>query len=159
MHPRYLFALVLASAAGSALAHDYQLADLHIVHPYARPTAPSQPTGAAYLTIENNGNAADKLVAVSAPIAKSVEIHTMAMDGNVMTMREVPSIELKPATKIAMRPGQGYHLMLFGLHQQLKTGDTFPMTLTFEKAGKTNVTVSVGNTESAKEGAMPHMQH
>lgn len=159
MNPRFLFAFALALTAGAALAHDYRLADLHILDPYARPTVPSQPTGAAFLTIENKGSAADKLVAVSTTIAKSVEIHTMAMEGNVMTMREVQSIELKPATKIAMRPGQGYHLMLFGLHQQLKAGDTFSLTLTFEKAGKTNVTVSVGNREAAKEGAMPNMQH
>ena len=75
-----------------------------------------------------------------------------------MKMREVPNIALPPAAKITMQPGNGYHLMLFGLRQPLKVGETFPMTLTFEKAGKTDVTVTVGNMGMTKEGGMPHMR-
>lgn len=157
MHLRHsLLALVIACAAGSALAADYKVADLHIVDPYARPTVANQPTGAAFLTIENQGASADKLVAASTPIAKSVEIHTMSMEGNVMKMREVPGIELAPSAKIAMQPGRGYHLMLFGLRQPLKAGESFPLTLTFEKAGKTEVTVTVGAKDAA--GGMQHMR-
>lgn len=155
---RSAFALVLALTAGSALAADYRVEDLYIDSPHARPTIANQPTSAAYLTIENRGTGADKLIAASSPIAKSVEIHTMSMEGNVMKMREVPNIALPPAAKITMQPGNGYHLMLFGLRQPLKAGETFPMTLTFEKAGKTDVTVTVGNMGMAKEGGMPHMR-
>jgi copper(I)-binding protein len=91
-------------------------------------------------------------------VAKAVEIHNMSMEGNVMRMHQVPNIALPPATKITMQPGNGYHLMLFGLRQPLNAGESFPMTLTFEKAGKTDVTVTVGNMGMAKEGGMPHMR-
>lgn len=158
MHARSLFALALALTAGFALAENYRVANLHIASPYARPTVANQPTGAAYLTIENTGSSADKLIAATSPVAKSIEIHSMTMDGNVMKMREVPNIELQPGTKIAMQPGNGYHLMLFGLRQPLKAGASFPMTLSFEKAGKTEVTVTVGNKEAPKEGGMQHMR-
>jgi len=157
MHIRSILALLLTFSSGSiALASDYRVADLHVIDPYARPTVANQPTGAAYVTIENKGKTGDKLLAASSPVAKSVEIHTMAMEGNVMKMREAGSIELKPDAKVAMQPGQGYHLMLLGLRQPLKAGDQFPLTLNFEKAGKIEVNVPVQNSGAAKESHGMH---
>lgn len=159
MQTRSTFFFAAAMLAASfAHAHDYQLKDLHIGHPYARATAPHQPAAGAYLSVENKGKDADKLVSASSPVAKSVEIHTMSMQDNVMKMREVPGIELQPGAKIAMKPGEGYHLMLIGLKQPLKAGDSFPLTLSFEKAGKTEVSVTVQEgpggkaAESGKHG-------
>lgn len=137
-----LLATVLASA-GIAAAHEFEVGDLRIGHPYARPTIANLRTGAAYLTLENKGKSADKLIGISSPVAQSVEMHTMSMENGVMKMREVSSIELKPGEKVTMQPGDSYHLMLMGLTQQLKAGDKFPMTLTFEKAGKKEVGVWV----------------
>jgi copper(I)-binding protein len=156
MHIRSLLALAAALATGAiAHAQDYQLNGLQIMHPYARPTVPKQPAGAAYLSIENTGKTSDRLVAISTPIAKSVQIHTMSMDGDVMRMREVDGVELKPASRVEMMPGHGYHLMLTGLRQPLKAGDKFPMTLTFEKAGKTEVSVMVSDSKGMAAGKMP----
>lgn len=151
--------LVAATLLVSALAHshEYKLGELKIGHPSARPTAaPGQP-GGAYVTLENAGKAADKLVAASSPIATSVQIHSMSMDGNIMRMREVTNIELPAGAKLAMKPGDGYHLMLLGLKQPLKAGDKFPLTLTFEKAGKVEVSVWVENNKPADTDA--HMHH
>lgn len=149
------FAVALA-ALGLAHAQEYTLKGLHIERPYARATVPNQPSGGAYLTIENQGKSTDKLVAASSPVAKSIEIHTMSMEGNVMKMRQVSDIELKPAAKIEMLPGNGYHLMLLGLNRPLKTGDKFPLTLTFEKAGKTEVMVSVVDKQDTKANGTQH---
>lgn len=132
-----------AALCASASAHDYQAGTIHIDHPYARPTVPGQPSGGAYLTLENRGKDADRLLAADSPAAKKTEIHTMSMVGNVMKMREADGIELAPAAKVTMKPGDGYHIMLIGLKQQLKVGDTLPLTLTFEKAGKVEVSVQV----------------
>ncbi|MGH8807677.1 MAG: copper chaperone PCu(A)C [Noviherbaspirillum sp.] len=157
MQFRSTLTFAVAILAGTvAHAQEYKLKDLRIEHPYARATVPNQPSGGAYLTIENRGKNADKLVAASSPVAKSVEIHTMSMEGDVMKMREVGELELKPAAKIEMMPGQGYHLMLLGLRQPLKAGDKFPLSLTFEKAGKTDVTVSVPDKKDAKTGSAHH---
>jgi copper(I)-binding protein len=156
---RHLIALfagfVLSSAA---FAHSYKIGDLHIGHPWARATVPGQPSGGAYLSIENTGKTSDKLVSASSPIARSTEIHTMSMEGDVMKMREVGSIEIKPAEKIAMQPGNGYHIMMIGLSQPLKTGDKIPMTLTFEKAGKLEVQVYVEDKSMDKD-SMERMRH
>ena len=158
MQRRSLFIVAALALSSASQAHDYKLQDLHIDHPYARATAPQQPSAGAFLMIENQGKTTDKLVSASSPAAKSVQIHTMSMEGNVMKMREVGSIELQPGSKVEMKPGGGYHLMLIGLQRSLKAGDTFPLTLTFEKAGKTEVSVKV---EGVKKGGMDGsgMQH
>lgn len=131
-------ACALALAAGQAVA-----GNIAVSQAFARPTVPGQPTGGAYISIENKGKVADTLKSVSSAVAKSTEVHTMKMDGDVMKMREVGSIDIKPSEKISMQPGDGYHIMLMGLNKPLKVGDHFPMTLDFAKAGKINVDVTV----------------
>ena len=144
MHFRFGFILTVSLAASaSVFAQDYKLGSLRVEHPYARSTVPAQPSGAVYFAIENKGTNGDKLIGVASPVAKSVEIHTMSMDGDVMKMREVQSVEIKPSATISMKPGDGYHIMLIGLKQQLKSGNTFPLTLSFEKSGKLKVSVKV----------------
>lgn len=154
---RFKFLPLLAAAfvfSQAALANPVDAGDLRIDQPIARPSVANQKAGAAYLIIDNRGSKADKLIAASSPASASVELHTMQMDGNIMRMREVPTIELQPGTKLTMKPGDGYHLMLIGLKQPLKAGDKFPLTLTFERAGKVDVSVSVGDP-----GKPPHQQH
>ena len=148
------FAAVILSA--SAFAHEYNLGDLHIGHPYARATAPGQPAAGAYIGLTNNGKTADKLVSASSPAAKTVEIHTMSMEGNVMKMRALDGLDVKPGETIKMQPGSGPHIMLMGLQQGLKEGDSVPMTLVFEKAGKVEVSVKV---HALTAGANAHAHH
>jgi copper(I)-binding protein len=77
------------------------------------------------------------LVSASTPVAGVAEIHEMAMDGNVMKMRALPKgLELPAGKAVDLKPG-GYHVMLMDLKQQLKAGDTVPLTLVVEgKDGK-----------------------
>ncbi|KAF1047713.1 MAG: hypothetical protein GAK35_00528 [Herbaspirillum frisingense] len=154
-------AAALLATAPLSQAHEYKLGQLEIGHPYARSTVPGQPAGGAYFSIENKGSAPDRLVALSSPVAKTTEIHTMAMEGNLMKMREVDGgLEVKPGQKIAMQPGNGYHIMLMGLSKPLKAGDKVPLTLTFEKAGKVDVTVNVEDAAAAgKDDMKGHMHH
>lgn len=159
---RSLLVLAVATICLPVWAHDYQAGEIHIEHPYARATVPGQPTGGAYMTLENKGKQADKLISVSVvpTAATRAEIHTMAMDGNVMKMREVSSIELAPAAKITMAPGSGYHIMLLELKQPLKVGDKLPLSLTFEKAGKIEIVADVESitsksTHDMKSTTMP----
>jgi copper(I)-binding protein len=153
LYRKFLIATALATASILAHAHSFKVGDLQVIHPHARATVPGQPSGAAYFSIENAGKTADKLIAVSSPIAKSAEIHTMTMEGNVMKMREASAIDLAPGAKVSMKPGDGYHIMLMGLTKPLKKDDKFPMTLTFEKAGKVDVEVRV---DGEAAGDMEH---
>ena len=133
--------LAFAAATAVVSARDFTAGNLSIGHPYARPTAPAQPTGGGYLTMTSKGRA-DRLLAVSSPIAREVQIHSMKMEGDVMRMREVSAIDLPADKLVELKPG-GFHLMLMGLKEPLKTGQVFPLKLRFEKAGEVAVEVSV----------------
>ena len=59
-----------------------------------------------------------------------------------------------------LKPGS-YHVMLMGLKKPLTVGETFPLVLNFEKAGKVPVTVKVeplGAAEPDGAGGMGGMQ-
>jgi hypothetical protein len=153
--------VLLSSCVISALAfaHGSNIGDLHIFHPAARPTVPGQMSAAVYLKIENKGKQADRLIAVGTPIAASSQIHSMSMDGNMLKMREVEGVDLAPGAKVAMRSGPGYHIMLTGLKNPLKAGDKFPLTLTFQKAGKAEASVVVEGNAGGSEKAVDTHAH
>lgn len=76
-----------------------------------------------------------KLVAAQSPSAAIVELHTMSMQGHVMQMRPVPSIDLPANTTVELKP-QGLHVMLINLKQAVEVGTSVPVTLLFEDADK-----------------------
>jgi copper(I)-binding protein len=132
-------------AVAAAQAHGGRAGDVVITHPFATPTLPGAANGAAYIVaLENTGKMPDHLLRASTPVAQGVEFHTSEVDaGGVMRMRELNDIQLVPGRSVKMRPGAGLHIMLVGLKQPLKVGDSFPMTLEFERGGKTEVKVVV----------------
>ncbi len=116
---------------------------------WARATPGNAKSGAIYLTVTNTGTTPDTLEGVaSTPAAEHADLHEMKMTNNVMEMRPVKSVTIDPGKSVVLEPG-GYHLMLTGLKGPLKEGQTVPLTLTFDHAGKQEVTASV-----AKVGAM-----
>jgi len=129
-----------------------QAADLSVSDAFSRASPGSSP-GVAYLTI-HGGDQADRLLSVSSPRAPKVEMHTMSMQGTVMRMREIEAIDVPAQGTVILAPG-GLHLMLVGLASPLKTGETLPLTLKFEKAGEKTIAVPVGSMGAA--GPMPSM--
>ena len=134
-----LFSLLMLAGA-PAMAAD---GSIDVPQAQARATMGKMTNSAAFLQIENKGKADDALLSATSPAAERVEIHSMNMDGNVMKMRAVDSVDIKAGSKIEMKPGQGYHLMLMNLKKPLKAGEKFPLTLTFRKAGKVQLNVDV----------------
>ena len=146
-------AVAAIAAASNALAHEYQLRTLRIDHPFARATPPGARSGGVFLSVENKGDRTDRLLTVSTPMAGTAELHQMVMDAGVMRMRAVAGLDVKPGDRLVLKPG-AYHVMLTDLKQPLQAGETFPLTLGFEKAGSIKVDVEV---ESMAGGAMhPH---
>jgi|APTNR8051073442_1049403.scaffolds.fasta_scaffold04178_5 hypothetical protein len=141
-------ALVLAP---TAWGHDYKLGDLTIDHPWARASVGAN--GAAYMIISTSGNMPDQLVAAASPVAGKAELHTHIVEGDVMRMRPITAIEVNVGEPAVLKPG-GLHVMLIGLKAPLKEGETFPLTLTFQKAGSVTVNVAV---QSDRAGRSEHM--
>jgi copper(I)-binding protein len=130
---------------------------IEIAHPFARATAVTAKTGAAYFTIVNAGASDDRLIAASSPIAEKSELHATIDDNGVMKMRPLVAIAVKAGERVELKPG-GMHLMLTGLKAPLKVGQSFPLTLTFEKAGPVTVTVGVEKVGAASGHDMPGMK-
>jgi copper(I)-binding protein len=119
-------ALVLAPLAA--------MAQVSVEDAWVRGTVPGQKATGAFMQITSGSDTS--LVAVTSPVAKVVEIHTMSHEGGMMKMRAVDAIPVPAGKRVELSPG-GYHVMLMDLGQPLKEGDKVRLTLTFaDKAGK-----------------------
>ena len=151
------FLALAAICAGPAAAQQIKVGDLVLDHAWVRATPGGAKVGGGYLTIENKGTTPDKLISGSSPAAGKVEVHEMAMNNGVMTMRPVKGgLSIPPGQSVTLMPG-GYHIMMMELKAPLKKGDKVPVTLTFEKAGEVKVTFDIQGI-GATGPAMPGMQ-
>ncbi len=140
---RLLLALLLVTSSPPLLGHDSSAGDVRIEHPFATPSTAA--TGTAYLKrLHNTGKQPERLLRASTPVATHVELQVEAADADgAVRMRAVPDIVLAAGGELKMRPGRGAQLQLLGLKQALREGDTFPLTLVFERSGKVDVKVYV----------------
>jgi copper(I)-binding protein len=136
-------AVLLAVAAGPLRASEVKIGDLVITQAWSRATPGGAKVGGGYLTITNQGSTADRLIGGSADVSAKVQVHEMAMNSGVMTMRPLEQgLVIEPGKTVKLAPG-GIHLMLLDLKAPLKQGEKLPVTLEFEKAGKVSVTLDV----------------
>ena len=116
------------------------LAQTTVSDAWVRASVPQQQATGAFMTLTASSDS--KLVGVASPVAKTVQVHEMTMNGEVMGMREVKAVEL-PAGKAVTLDPNGYHVMLMGLKQQVKEGQQVPLTLTIEDAKGQQQTLEV----------------
>lgn len=152
MNRRHLLLIMAALSLSpiAALAHEFKVGDLEIEHPWSRATGQTRPA-VGYLKIRNNGTTADRLLGASTRIAEHVMLHANVIENGVAKMSPAEGLEIPPGGEVVLAPKGDYHLMIMGLKQPLAEGDTFPVTLIFEHAGKvdvTFVTAAAGATES-----------
>jgi hypothetical protein len=114
---------------------------LRILGPWARPAAMGG-NAAVYLTLVNNGKTSDAMEGASSDAAEAVNIHKTQMAGNVMSMVQVPRIEIPAGGRRELKTG-GFHVMLVGLKRDLNPGDTVSVMLRFEKSAEITVDVEV----------------
>lgn len=139
-----------------ANAHEYKVGELEIAHPWSQELPPNAPTVAAYFVINNEGKTADRLLSVDTPIAGEAQLHEHVMQGDMMKMQHVPSVEVPAGGEVTFAP-MAYHVMLLGLKDRslLTDGKRFPMTLHFEKSG--DVTVEVAVQKQAPDTMQAHV--
>ena len=156
MIKRLVFA-VLAALAPPAAAHEYQLGDLVIDHPFAFETPVTARTGAGYVMITNNGTTNDRLLAVEADFPR-VMLHTTEVDGDVTRMVHLMAVDLPAGETVMFQPG-AMHIMFMGLDAPFAIGDSFPATLVFENAGTIDVEFKVEARTDADHDTMDHSSH
>ena len=146
-----LVSVVGFGVAGLTQAQNAKVGPLQIENAYTRATVPGQMAAGGFMKVENKG-AVDLLVSASSPAAGEVQLHEMAMEGNVMKMRQVKDIPVPAGGAVELKPG-GMHLMFMNIKAPLVAGETIPVKLKFAKAGEVEVKFPV-NAMGAQGGAM-----
>ncbi|WP_291577435.1 copper chaperone PCu(A)C [Bradyrhizobium sp.] len=153
----YLFVsmlLVGALAGPPAQSQEVKVGDLVISQPWSRAAPSGSELASSYLTIENKGTAADRLVGASSDVAEKIEIQQISMAGGATSSDTVDKgLGISAGDKVVLAPG-GYKLALLKLKSAMKKGTKVSMTLEFEKAGKVTVPFEVLGA-SAKGPAPP----
>jgi copper(I)-binding protein len=152
---------MLIAAACPAFAQATGSPSIEVEKPWARATPAGAQTGAAYMTLDNKSGSADRLTGASSDVAATLQIHEMAVVNGVMQMRQlVEGLPIPAGGTVELKPGS-YHIMLLRLKKPLTAGETFPLTLTFEKAGNISVAIPVqalSATPEGKPGGMGNME-
>jgi periplasmic copper chaperone A len=142
-----LLAALLSLALSGARAEETKNGII-VMEPWAPPSLAGAHNGVAYFMLMNHGDAADRLISLSTPVAGKAEIHRDEVTNGVMRMRPTGPLTLEPGEMIALKPG-GFHVMLLDLEGPLKAGEHFPLTLTFEKAGAMTLEATVRKSQPA----------
>lgn len=138
-----LFLSILSLAP--AFAHE---TGIEAEYPFAYATSEKQKNGAVYFTIRNMTRQSDRLLSASTPIASMTELHTITIAPNeemqmdVTSMKKMDFLDIPEMSSLYFDP-LGRHVMLMGLTKPLKSGEMFPLTLTFEKTGPITIDVMV----------------
>lgn len=153
--------LILLLAAGLgvpglALAHEYPLEDIVLVHPFATPAPPDVPHALAYVDIRVQGETPAVLIGASTPASESVGLYETRREGGEPRRHRLERIEVPEGTTQLMRPEGGYHLVLEDLVAPLRVGERFPMTLEFAERGEVDVEVWVQTPDRGSEAADGH---
>ena len=154
MQAKFRSATLAASIAlAAALASGAAQAQVDVSNAWVRGTVPTQTASGAFMVLHAHENA--KLVGVSSPVGVA-ELHEMKMEGNVMRMRQIKSLDLPKMQDVELKPG-GYHVMLMDLKATLKAGDSVPLTLVIEgKDGKRETLQVKAPVRALADGAPKH---
>lgn len=116
------------------------LAQVTVKDPWVRATVPQQKASGAFMQVTAAKDG--RLVEARSPVANVVEIHEMSLQDGIMRMRAIAGLDLPAGRTVELKPG-GYHVMLMDLKQQLKAGDTVPITLVVEDKDRKRENIEV----------------
>lgn len=115
---------------------------LAIADAWAMTSPRGQKVASGYLTVANGGAESDRLISASTPRAARAGIYAISQESGVAKLRPVPAVEV-PTGGSAVLGERGPHLVFIDVDTPFTEGETIPVMLTFEKAGKIEVTMRV----------------
>lgn len=145
---RLAFAAMLSvGVAASALAHHAgetaQAGDVLVSHAWMTANADMAHGAAVYLTLDNRGAAPDRLTSAKVEFAANARFQAQAMGSDgTLQVQDVKAVQVQSGQVLTLQPGTVW-IALEGLQRVLAPGETFPLELTFERGGETDVLVHV----------------
>jgi len=135
----FFFTLFIFGLNSAALAHEYKVGNIEVVHPWARAQLKGSDVADGFMKIVNHGSTADRLIGITVEFAKTAQIHDMKMNGTTMQMVELKDgLEIPAGATVELKP-KSMHVMFLGLKEELMPDELIPGELVFEKAGKVKV--------------------
>ncbi|CAM3393214.1 copper chaperone PCu(A)C [Shewanella pealeana] len=132
-------------------------AQVVLVDGYVRAMPPTVPNSAAYITVENHGDAT-RLVAVDAPFAKEAQLHTLIEENGMIKMRQVEGFDIDSHGSLVLSES-GNHIMLMGLTSPLVIDSSVDMTLKFADGTTQKISLPVKKQAEQSDGAHHHHHH
>ena len=140
---------IKAILKNSKVAKDEQKSDsvakknpIKVSKAYAFKTSKSQVNGAVFLTLDNQSDQEFRLMGASTEVADSIEIHSMSHVDGRMEMRKEPEVVIPASGTLELEP-MGYHIMLIGLKEPLKKGETFPLRVIISGGHSVEIDVKI----------------
>ncbi len=150
----FTFKMLATVAAATLTTAAWAQDSITVKDAYARSSGKSAKAGAAFMMIQNAGEADDRLIAAESDVAARVELHTHQVDANgVAKMIHVEEGFVIPAGETHMLKRGGDHVMFMGISAPFEHGATVPVTLIFEKAGEIEVDIPVDLERKGDHGS------
>ncbi len=130
--------VALGLPLSGASAREYKVGAIEIMQPWTRATPKGAAVAGGYMKIANKGTSPDRLIGGTSEVAGRFEVHEMAMNQGVMTMRPLNGLDIAPGQTVEFKPGS-LHIMFMDLKRPLAKGERVKATLMFERAGRVEV--------------------
>ena len=138
---------ILLFFCSSLYAHDYENDSVFIDHPWMKIF---ENRGAGYFSLKNKSNQDIKIIAAKSNSIKSIEIHNIILEDDVMKMRPVKDgITIPSGSTLEFKP-KSYHLMFFGIEGMYHKDDMIDVQLIFENNMVIDVKFKVDDIKSSK---------
>lgn len=136
-------ALGLIASRGQASAHEYDVGNMKVEHPWLRAPVDGDNKAQFYAILHNSGATPDKLIAVKSEKFGKAEVH-----GDAKKLDLVTPIIVPPKSKLTLAPG-GAYVALLDIKKHLEVGWGLEMTLVFEKAGEVEIDAAIDAPDAA----------
>ena len=133
------------------------MAQVVLVDGYVRAMPATVPNSAAYITIENHGDAT-RLVAVDAPFATEAQLHTLIEENGMIKMRQVEGFDIDSHGSLVLSES-GNHIMLMGLKQPLVLDSNIKLLLKFANGSEQEISLPVKKQVEQSDDAHHHHHH
>lgn len=147
-----LYACLLLLLAGFLQAAS---ADLMVHEPYIRALPPGVSNSAVYMQLMNHGDQDVEVVGLSSSVSDSASVHETVEEDGMLRMRALDVITVPAHGTLELSPG-GVHVMLMGLNQPLKEGDSVTLNLQLSDGESISVEVPVKNATAHSENQEQH---
>jgi copper(I)-binding protein len=117
-------------------------AEVIVTEATVRLLPPGVPNTAAYFSIQNTSDTSQTLIGASADFVAKAEIHNHIMKDGMMSMQHQPEVVIQPGETIQFAPG-GLHIMLFGLKQPLREGQSVEISLQTKEGESISISANV----------------